>query len=229
MPDLIVMLSTGAIIGIVVAILVVLLIGLLVMMANKKKQQQLEADRARAQEMRQETVQSQSQLREAELEAEQRRAEAEQKRIEAERAELRQQEADRGVAQERAGQEDRLREADRIDPDVDHTADDYTPTDPATSSHDSRTGTAAAAGAGAGAAGAGAVASSHDTVFDDRTEGEPSDGSSTEGERPAAYGDGSVDDNVGYGDTYVDENGVLRNRDGSEHVRNDDTDDSHRA
>ena len=49
-------------------------------------------------------------------------------RVEAERAEREAAEARRELDMDRALQEDRVREADAIDPDVDHRADDYEPT-----------------------------------------------------------------------------------------------------
>lgn len=49
-------------------------------------------------------------------------------RAEAERAEREAAEAQRVLDMDRARQEDRLREADALDPDVDHRADDYEPT-----------------------------------------------------------------------------------------------------
>lgn len=183
------------ILAIVAALLILGLIFAL-MSSRKKKEQQLEADRAHAAELRQDTQAEQAQLRQAELEAEQRRLEAEQ-------AQLRQQEAERGLAQQQAVQEDRLRTADRIDPDVDHTADDYQPSTasaPTQADYDN----------------------SSNTVFDDRSEGfdersaRPVQGGTTD-QRPAAFGDGSVDDNLKHDNTYVDEDGVLRNADGSPH------------
>lgn len=61
------------------------------------------------------------------------RAEAQEARAEAEAAQARAAEAERAVAMDEATVEDRVRDADRVDPDVDHTADDYQPEAPTTS------------------------------------------------------------------------------------------------
>ena len=53
---------------------------------------------------------------------------AEAARLEAERARREADEASTALAQQEAVREDRLREADRLDPTVDHKADDYRPT-----------------------------------------------------------------------------------------------------
>jgi hypothetical protein len=55
------------------------------------------------------------------------RAEAEAAREQAERADARAREAEQELAQTRAQYEDTLREADRLDPSVDDSGDDYVP------------------------------------------------------------------------------------------------------
>jgi len=212
--DLIAMLTTEQIIWIVVAVLVVLLIlGLLMSMASKRKRREQEERRAHAEEIRHDAHRDSGQVREAELEAEQRR-------IEAERAQLRAQEADRTAAQHQAAQEDRIREADRVDPDVDHRSSDYTP--------DTR---AAAGGAAAGGTAAGGTAAgtggTHDTRGTHPTSSEYAEpGASTsdsgydaehhtEGQRHDPDTVLDRDDRDAHGDTYLDEHGVRRNRDGS--------------
>ncbi|NYG54485.1 hypothetical protein [Nocardioides perillae] len=69
-------------------------------------------------------------LQETEREARLREAEAERLRLEAERAEQRAAEARGAVAHEEARVEDTVREADRLDPGVDHRSDDYRPQPP---------------------------------------------------------------------------------------------------
>lgn len=206
------------ILAIVAALLILGLIFAL-MSSRKKKEQQLEADRAHAAELRQDTQAEQAQLRQAELEAEQRRLEAEQ-------AQLRQQEAERGLAQQQAVQEDRLRTADRIDPDVDHTADDYQPSTasaPTQADYDNSSNTVFDdRSERTDVRGDERVDQRVDERVDDRSEGfdersaRPVQGGTTD-QRPAAFGDGSVDDNLKHDNTYVDEDGVLRNADGSPH------------
>ncbi len=58
------------------------------------------------------------------------RAEAQEARAEADAAQARAAEAERNTAMDEATVEDRVREADRVDPDVDHTADEYQPEPP---------------------------------------------------------------------------------------------------
>ncbi len=66
----------------------------------------------------------------ADLEAQDARIEADRARAEAEQAEARAAEARQGMAMDEAVTEDAVREADRLDPDVDHRADDYQPQAP---------------------------------------------------------------------------------------------------
>jgi FtsZ-interacting cell division protein ZipA len=70
------------------------------------------------------------------------RAEAQEARVEADHAQARASEAERAVAMDEATVEDRVRDADRVDPDVDHTADDYHPEAPSTSTSGAETSSA---------------------------------------------------------------------------------------
>jgi FtsZ-interacting cell division protein ZipA len=124
--------STAQLIWLIVAIVVVLLIVALVAMMVRRRQaaQRAEQDRARAEQLRQDAVAGSTVVQDSDLEARQARLEAERLRLEAEKAQERAREAEQGVRVEEARQEDKLREADRVDPDVDHRADGYQPTPP---------------------------------------------------------------------------------------------------
>jgi len=117
--------STSTIILIaVLAILLLAVIGVVAFLMNKRK---AEHNRARAELIRTQAVTHTGDLTEAQRRAEEADAEARIARAEAERAEERASRAKQGHLMEEAHHEDRLREADRIDPDVDHRAHDYTP------------------------------------------------------------------------------------------------------
>lgn len=118
-------------IWLIVAIVAVLaVLGLLAWMAKRRKAQQLEQDRIRAQEIRHEAATKTTDVRDSSLQAREAELQAERARLEAEKAERRAAEAQQGAAVEEAQYEDRLREADRVDPDVNVRADDYTPAAP---------------------------------------------------------------------------------------------------
>ena len=110
---------------IVIAVVVVLaVVALLAAAANKKKaeRRRVEAEQIRTDAHAQSTgvIEAERQAREAEREAARARAEAE-------RAEQQAAEAARARDMEHATHEDRIREADRIDPDVDTRSPDYVP------------------------------------------------------------------------------------------------------
>ena len=110
---------------IVIAVVVVLaVVGLLVMAANKKKQEQR---RTQAGELRTDAHAQSASVLDADRQAREAEANAARARVEAERAEQQAAEASRARDMERATHEDHIREADRIDPDVDHRSDDYVP------------------------------------------------------------------------------------------------------
>ena len=124
--------STQQIVWTVVFLVAALIvIGVIVMAAQKKKREQ---DRHRAAEIRDEARQSatgipesQAKAQEAQARAREAEAKAEQARVQAERAGEHAQTAQQEVVQQEATREDKLRAADRIDPDVDHKAGDYSP------------------------------------------------------------------------------------------------------
>jgi len=119
--------STGTIILLVVAVVVVLLIvGLVAMMSSRRKAAEAEHNRTRAHEIRHEAAGTTA-VRDSDLEAREAQIEADRSRLEAEQAEARAAQAQEGVQVEDARREDQLREADRIDPDVDQRSDDYAP------------------------------------------------------------------------------------------------------
>ena len=117
--------TTEQIIWIVVIVVAALaLIGLIVSSMRKRMQQD---NRARAAEIREQAGTKAAVIPEAEARARAEEARAEEVRLKAERAEERAREARGALAQEEALHEDRIRAADRLDPDVDHKAKDYTP------------------------------------------------------------------------------------------------------
>jgi FtsZ-interacting cell division protein ZipA len=77
--------------------------------------------------LREEAVSGTPAIQESELHAQEAEARAERSRLQAERAEHEAAAARQGVDVEQAEYEDRIREADRVDPAVDHKAPDYTP------------------------------------------------------------------------------------------------------
>lgn len=108
-------------------VLAVIVIAVVALLALVMKQRTNQVHRARAAELRNEAAGQAGGLQESELRARDAQAEAERKRVEAERAEREAAEAQQAQAQEQATYEDRVREADRLDPDVDHRAEDYRP------------------------------------------------------------------------------------------------------
>lgn len=66
-------------------------------------------------------------VRESQLHAEEAEARAERARAQAAQAEREAADARHGVSAEQAAYEDRIREADRIDPEVDHRSQEYAP------------------------------------------------------------------------------------------------------
>lgn len=112
--------DTDQVIWIVVAVVVVLAIAALALMLMRRAQHKKNVHRAeRASELRTEADQRAQVLPDAQLRAQEERVQAERLRLEAERAQARAQEAETGYLQEAATHEDRLREADQIDPDTD--------------------------------------------------------------------------------------------------------------
>ncbi len=115
---------------IVIIIAVLVLIGLAVAMSGKRKDAQ---KRQHAEELRHDARAQQGSVQQEELRAREAELEAERKQVEAERAEAEAERARQGHLQEHAKVEDQVREADRVDPDVDHRSSDYAPETTATS------------------------------------------------------------------------------------------------
>jgi hypothetical protein len=109
---------------VVIAVAALAIIGFIVSSMRKRSQQD---NRVRAAEIREQAEAKAAVIPEAQAKAQAEEARAEQVRLEAERAEERAREARGAVAQEEALHEDRIRAADRLDPDVDHKAEDYAP------------------------------------------------------------------------------------------------------
>lgn len=110
--------DTEEVVWIIVAVVVVVaLVALLAGLLSRKRKRDEEHRRLRAAELRSEADQHGRSLPDAEIEAREKRLEAERLRVEAERAQERAAEAETGYLQQAAQREDRLREAERIDPD----------------------------------------------------------------------------------------------------------------
>jgi FtsZ-interacting cell division protein ZipA len=119
--------SAGTVWLIVAIIVIVLVIALIVVMMNKRKTEQR---RVEAEQLRAKASGEAPQVDESGRQAAEAAAEAERARVQAERAEAQAAEARQTHQMDEAGHEERLREADRIDPDVDHQADGYQPRSP---------------------------------------------------------------------------------------------------
>lgn len=115
---------------VVIALAALILIGLIVGSMRKKNQ---DANRERAGQLRHRADTQAAGLPDARARADQAEAQAERARLEAERAEEHSATVRAEVDQEQALHEEHIRAADRLDPDVDHRAKDYSPTvvDPA--------------------------------------------------------------------------------------------------
>ena len=117
--------SNEQIIWILVAIVVVVaLVGVAMMASKRRGTAKAEDRRHEAEQLREDAVAGASGLDSS-------RAQAQEARTEAQQAKARATQAERGAAMDEATVEDRVREADRVDPDVDHRAEDYEPEAPA--------------------------------------------------------------------------------------------------
>lgn len=106
-----------------VVIVVVLLLAWAVWRSQQRKERA-----ARAESLRSEARSHASDIGPNRQEAREAEVRADAARLEAERAQRDADAAKTALAQQEAVHEDRLREADRLDPHVDHKADDYEPT-----------------------------------------------------------------------------------------------------
>lgn len=109
---------------IVIAVAVLALVGLIVASMRKRS---LADNRAQAAALREQADTEAAELPDARARADQAAAVAERARLEAERAEAEAAAVRTEADQQRAIHEDRIRAADRLDPDVDHKATDYSP------------------------------------------------------------------------------------------------------
>jgi len=100
-----------------IILLVVVLVVLAVVVAMMMRKRRREQHRAHATQLRQEAAGRSDEIARSEQEAKAAEARAEAARLEAERVEQQAAEARRGLDMDRAHQEDRIREANRIDPD----------------------------------------------------------------------------------------------------------------
>jgi FtsZ-interacting cell division protein ZipA len=117
--------ETETLIWIIVAIVVALLVlGLAAALWSRK---QKERRSAQAAQLRREAQARGPDLDEADVRARAARVEADRARVEAQQADAKAREAEQARSMEEAEYEDRIREADRLDPSVDHTSDAYQP------------------------------------------------------------------------------------------------------
>ena len=120
------------VVWIVIALVALALLAVLAYLLQKRKK---ERAHAHAETLRHQAVQHSTTVNQSQLDAQKAQAEAELARAQAREAELRAEEASRASAQTEAHQEHVVREADRIDPHVDHRSDDYTPETPEPGRH----------------------------------------------------------------------------------------------
>lgn len=109
------------------AIVIVVVVALVAVALTLTRKRRTTAHRARAEGLRQEAATQAAGLGESHRQADELRAKADLAKAEADRAEERAQGAEQAHQVEQAGYEDKLRVADRLDPDVDTTSDDYEP------------------------------------------------------------------------------------------------------
>lgn len=114
--------STIGWIIVAVVIVVVLLVAFAAWRAQRRKKMA-----ARAEELRSEARSHAPEIGQNRQDAREAQVRADAARLEAERAQRESEAAQTALAQQEAAREDRLREADRLDPHVDHRADDYEP------------------------------------------------------------------------------------------------------
>lgn len=117
--------ETETLIGIIVGIAVVLAVVALVLALQKKRERDRELRREQAGHLRQEATAAAPDVRTAAQRLQHAEARAELAHMEARKADEEVAELQRGLAAEEAQREDHLREADRLDPDVDARAQDY--------------------------------------------------------------------------------------------------------
>lgn len=114
--------DTDQVIWIVVAVVVILAIAALAWMLSRRAQHKKTVERTKqASALRAEADQRAQSLPDAQMRAQEERLKAEKLQLEAERAQHRAKDAETGYLQEAAAHEDRLRQADEIDPEVDGT------------------------------------------------------------------------------------------------------------
>ncbi len=118
--------TTGIILLVVIVLVAVAIIAAVAMSMQKKNRRDNEA---RADQLRSQANQGAANtIPDAEVQAKRAEADAEEARLIAQRADERAAQARTGVVQQEAAHEDQVRAADRLDPRVDHKADDYVPT-----------------------------------------------------------------------------------------------------
>ena len=116
--------ATSIIVLVAVVLVLLVLLGLIVGSARRRS---LADDRARADQLRRHAHEDAADIPDARERVAAAEADAEEARRRAEAAEERADEERVALHQQEAAHEDRLRAADRLDPDVDHRADDYAP------------------------------------------------------------------------------------------------------
>lgn len=125
--------STGTIILIVVLVLVVL--GLMALGAAMSRRRRHQRHHAQAEQLRDQAAAGAAGVDRSQTRAQEADVRAQEARREAERAEQEAARAHTGAAQHEAAVEDRVREADRVDPQVDHRSEGYRPESPGATEH----------------------------------------------------------------------------------------------
>ncbi len=111
----------------VAALVTIIVVGVVLVALSSRRAQTQADNKVHAHELRVEATAQADVIRERELDAQTAQVEADRARLEAERAEARAAEAQLALEQTEAQVEEKVREADRLDPDVDHRSDSYSP------------------------------------------------------------------------------------------------------
>lgn len=111
----------------IAALVAVIVVGVLLVALSSRRAQTQADNKMRAHELRVEATAEADVIRERELDAQTAQVEADRARLEAERAEARAVQALLALEQTEAQVEDKVREADRLDPEVDDRSDSYSP------------------------------------------------------------------------------------------------------
>ena len=112
---------------VIISLIILAVVAAVALIAIAMKRKKDQAARERASELRSEAAQTASTTQEQEARAREASAEAERVRAQADKLDARAEQERTSYDMTRAQQEDALREADQLDPDVDHSSPEYRP------------------------------------------------------------------------------------------------------